>query len=480
MKHCVPDWKMEGGSTPFHDLHPATNQKSCFGQESDLIELLWENGKVVLHNQTTRRPAVTIAESKQAQKSETSLKWGVSVENSSNSIQEDETASWLQSPLEEPLDQEFSEFFCNMLNAESNVNEKSNKGDKCVKFSSRKDCDACYRLPGLHPNHSMMLPPKPLDFVSTEDSVSLENGDVSKMGELSSMRTMESSICRSNEDQNQVEAIHTSSNDGAVKECSQLGSVQNCSQAITFDPMVASSSGGSGCSLGRVGKESKSHKRKGRDFEESECQNEDVEQEPILENKQAHRTAPSRRSRAAEVHNLSERRRRDRINEKMRALQELIPHCNKTDKASMLDEAIEYLKSLQLQVQIMWMGSGMNSLMFPSVHPPLPSIPSPVQFLGSTLSNESISSISTPNPFSSPGLNPLNLRNQLPDIRFPVPFSHCLGFFPRMELPTQVMGMYGYGSQVMHQNHTTAATVDGSPMPTVGAPSEDIQSGQKG
>ncbi|RRT59024.1 hypothetical protein B296_00014974 [Ensete ventricosum] len=36
----------------------------------------------------------------------------------------------------------------------------------------------------------------------------------------------------------------------------------------------------------------------------------------------------------------------------MKALQELIPHCNKTDKASMLDEAIEYLKSLQLQVQV--------------------------------------------------------------------------------------------------------------------------------
>ncbi|KAE8660179.1 Phytochrome interacting factor 3, putative isoform 3 [Hibiscus syriacus] len=59
----------------------------------------------------------------------------------------------------------------------------------------------------------------------------------------------------------------------------------------------------------------------------------------------------SKRSRAEEVHNLSERRRRDRINEKMRALQELIPNCNKVDKASMLDEAIEYLKTLQLEVQ---------------------------------------------------------------------------------------------------------------------------------
>ncbi|KAA3475129.1 transcription factor PIF3 [Gossypium australe] len=46
------------------------------------------------------------------------------------------------------------------------------------------------------------------------------------------------------------------------------------------------------------------------------------------------------------------KRRRDKINEKMRALQELIPNCNKVDKASMLDEAIDYLKTLQLQVQV--------------------------------------------------------------------------------------------------------------------------------
>ncbi|KAF9606704.1 hypothetical protein IFM89_027748 [Coptis chinensis] len=58
------------------------------------------------------------------------------------------------------------------------------------------------------------------------------------------------------------------------------------------------------------------------------------------------------RSRAAEVHNLSEKRRRSRINEKMKALQNLIPNSNKTDKVSMLDEAIEYLKQLQLQVQV--------------------------------------------------------------------------------------------------------------------------------
>ncbi|XP_059623901.1 transcription factor SPATULA-like isoform X2 [Cornus florida] len=69
---------------------------------------------------------------------------------------------------------------------------------------------------------------------------------------------------------------------------------------------------------------------------------------------------PSKRSRAAEVHNLSEKRRRSRINEKMKALQNLIPNSNKTDKASMLDEAIDYLKQLQLQVQMLTMRNGLS------------------------------------------------------------------------------------------------------------------------
>ncbi|XAR52766.1 hypothetical protein NMG60_11021018 [Bertholletia excelsa] len=111
-------------------------------------------------------------------------------------------------------------------------------------------------------------------------------------------------------------------------------------------------------------------KRKFHETDESEGQSEDVEEESVGIRKAAPaRTgAGSKRSRAAEVHNLSERRRRDRINEKMRALQELIPNCNKADKASMLDEAIEYLKTLQLQVQIMSMGAGlyMPPMMLPT------------------------------------------------------------------------------------------------------------------
>lgn len=84
---------------------------------------------------------------------------------------------------------------------------------------------------------------------------------------------------------------------------------------------------------------------------------ESEEQEEALMNRPPARTS-SKRSRAAEVHNLSEKRRRQRINEKMKALQKLIPNSNKTDKASMLDEAIEYLKQLQVQVQMLTMRNG--------------------------------------------------------------------------------------------------------------------------
>ncbi|KAH0452196.1 hypothetical protein IEQ34_019495 [Dendrobium chrysotoxum] len=112
----------------------------------------------------------------------------------------------------------------------------------------------------------------------------------------------------------------------------------------------------------------KSRKR-AREGEESGEDSEDLEDELFTVKKPSSGQVKSgKRSRAAEVHNLSERRRRDRINEKMKALQELIPNCNKVDKASMLDEAIEYLKTLQLQVQMMSMGNGlfMPPMMLPA------------------------------------------------------------------------------------------------------------------
>ncbi|CAM0942819.1 unnamed protein product [Alopecurus aequalis] len=79
-----------------------------------------------------------------------------------------------------------------------------------------------------------------------------------------------------------------------------------------------------------------------------------------------------KRARAAEVHNLSEKRRRCRINEKMKALQSLVPNSSKTDKASMLDDAIEYLKHLQLQVQMLSMRNGLYRPPVNLARPPEP------------------------------------------------------------------------------------------------------------
>ncbi|XP_034897284.1 transcription factor PIF5 isoform X2 [Populus alba] len=95
------------------------------------------------------------------------------------------------------------------------------------------------------------------------------------------------------------------------------------------------------------------------DLGDFSCDSEGAEAAEVQANAVRPRSS-SKRTRAAEVHNLSEKRRRSRINEKMKALQNLIPNSNKTDKASMLDEAIEYLKQLQLQVQMLTMRNGLS------------------------------------------------------------------------------------------------------------------------
>lgn len=88
----------------------------------------------------------------------------------------------------------------------------------------------------------------------------------------------------------------------------------------------------------------------------------------------------SKRMRTAEMHNQSERKRRVKINDKLRALQELIPNGNKPDKASLLDAVIEYVKLLQSQLQVMSMrtGIGIPSWMIPNVnlqHLQMPALP---------------------------------------------------------------------------------------------------------
>ncbi|KAL9683898.1 hypothetical protein QQ045_021325 [Rhodiola kirilowii] len=64
----------------------------------------------------------------------------------------------------------------------------------------------------------------------------------------------------------------------------------------------------------------------------------------------------ARRGQATNSHSLAERVRREKISERMKLLQELVPGCNKiTGKAVMLDEIINYVQSLQQQVEFLSM-----------------------------------------------------------------------------------------------------------------------------
>ncbi|TMX02841.1 hypothetical protein EJD97_019562 [Solanum chilense] len=94
--------------------------------------------------------------------------------------------------------------------------------------------------------------------------------------------------------------------------------------------------------------------------EDSACHGGSENKEEERETKSSN---PSKRSRRAAVHNQSERRRRDRINEKMKALQKLVPNASKTNKASMLEEVIKYLKQLQAQIQLISYAKNMEQQM---------------------------------------------------------------------------------------------------------------------
>ncbi|KAL9234366.1 hypothetical protein vseg_009246 [Gypsophila vaccaria] len=97
----------------------------------------------------------------------------------------------------------------------------------------------------------------------------------------------------------------------------------------------------------------------------SRLEKERVEEEDYQKKGADKSTSSNKRSRAAAVHNQSERKRRDKINQRMKTLQKLVPNSNKTDKASMLDEVIEYMKQLQSQIQML------NTMSLPSMMMPL-------------------------------------------------------------------------------------------------------------
>ncbi|KAG5087758.1 hypothetical protein GLYMA_01G039200v4 [Glycine max] len=77
----------------------------------------------------------------------------------------------------------------------------------------------------------------------------------------------------------------------------------------------------------------------------------------------------ARRGQATDSHSLAERARREKISERMKILQDIVPGCNKViGKALVLDEIINYIQSLQRQVEFLSMKlEAVNSRLAPRI-----------------------------------------------------------------------------------------------------------------
>ncbi|CAK9182056.1 unnamed protein product [Ilex paraguariensis] len=105
----------------------------------------------------------------------------------------------------------------------------------------------------------------------------------------------------------------------------------------------------------------------------------------------------ARRGQATDSHSLAERVRREKISERMKLLQDLVPGCNKvTGKALMLDEIINYVQSLQRQVEFLSMKLAsvnprldvdMNILLSKDIFQPNGSLPHPLCSLDTSVTD---------------------------------------------------------------------------------------------
>ncbi|XP_047948148.1 transcription factor PHYTOCHROME INTERACTING FACTOR-LIKE 13-like [Salvia hispanica] len=388
MDSCLPDWNTDAGGE-----FPVPLQRKPLGLENELVELLWQNGEVVLHSQTNR---------KQAKQSHG-----------------DGAVSWIDCPIDESFEREF-----------------------CANFLSE-----------IPPSEGF-APPPPLRFEVPGKSL-----------ECSGM-TVGSSHCASNQVVNEVDMSWASSS-GVGRALNEGVEREAPGQART------SASGGSGSSslwkTSSLSNETSRHKRKSRDMDESECPSDATESESAAGNKA--KIGAARRSRVAEVHNMSERRRRDRINEKMKALQELIPHANKSDKASMLDEAIEYMKALQLQIQLMWMGRGMAPMMLPGMQhymsrvgmgigpTMLPGIQNLMRLSRLPLVDQATNGPSqAPVGPHKPMPNPVNYLNQIPTSSFQEQYANYMNFHSMQSASPQPTDLFNFGFHSAQPNQGNGNT----------------------
>nr|XP_043635714.1 transcription factor PIF1-like isoform X2 [Erigeron canadensis] len=444
MSHFVPDFETEDDYLLPASSNSKRHKKSTMADE-DIMELLWQNGQVVMQSQSQRPGGNKKAETTSSREIRSSV-----MEDETTPcnlfMQEDEMVSWLHYPSED-----------NNLDLYLHNNDMMYPGlPSCSQVLNTSSSQQLSPLPPPRPPviplkrvEEEQIPPKFLNFLHFSrvggnkgnlpgpGSAPLNSNKVSK--ELTQSTVVESN---GRPEQSRASRVIDSSALVSGTHMSSFGGASSVGREPETYDLTGSSSpvtGGSGASASIEPLAQKppappkeDRKRKGRDTEDTECYSEDAEFEYPEAKKQSRGSTSTKRSRAAEVHNLSERRRRDRINEKMKALQELIPRCNKSDKASMLDEAIEYLKSLQMQVQMMSMGYSMVPMMFPGVQRYMPAMAA--MGMGMGMDQVGMNRPMVPYPPVLPGStimpNPAaaaHLTQRFPVSRFPMPQVPVMG-----------------------------------------------------
>ncbi|KAF5732612.1 transcription factor PIF1-like isoform X2 [Tripterygium wilfordii] len=411
MNRYVPDFEMEDDYS-ITTTSAVPRPKRSAKHEDEIMELLWQNGQVVMQNQIQKshkksQPSKFDDEVNHAEPStarETRSQQGEQ-QHHQLFMQEDEMAGWLHYPLH---DSNFDQDFCtDLLYPTPCVTNSANTTPAAVGTNQNPEprpqqmATGAPQRPPVPPArrtevHNFSLFSRHNCTRAVDETIAsameLPGPSSSKQTVVRETAIVDSSNTPATSHQPRAPEVARSSLDAsesnyrgefmsakpaAYPSASGGGNTDTRDKIVTnVEITLTSSPSGSTASAELPllrSASAENRKRKGREGEEAECvQSEDAEFDAVLGKKQARGSTSTKRSRAAEVHNLSERRRRDRINEKMKALQELIPHCNKSDKASMLDEAIEYLKSLQLQVQMMSMGCGMVPMIFPGVQQYIP------------------------------------------------------------------------------------------------------------
>ncbi|PWA39370.1 transcription factor PIF1 [Artemisia annua] len=439
MNHCVPDFENEEDYLLPASLNSKRHKKSTMGDE-DIMELLWQNGQVVMQSQNQRSNGNNNNNKKIETQPPLSTTTAVNHHNNNNRstvlddettpcnlyMHEDEMVSWLHYPSDDNNNLDLylhnNDILYPVLPA-ANVAPHSLQGVSAISVPPPRASSVVTRV-GEEQNQNkfgnFLHFSKP-SFVKNNPTTGSAPTSSNKMSEVTTV------VESNNQPMENMKKLR-----GGMMTSSSGREVE------TYDVSASTSSpgtGGSGASASAepvAGKKSppvaEDKKRKGRD---------DVEFDYPEAKKQSRGSTSTKRSRAAEVHNLSERRRRDRINEKMKALQELIPRCNKSDKASMLDEAIEYLKSLQMQVQMMSMGYGMVPMMLPGVQRYMPPMAAMGMGMGMGMEHVGMNRPMVPYPGVLPGPpmpNPAaaaaaaaHLSQRFPVPRFPMPQIPTMG-----------------------------------------------------